>query len=181
MAGRPLTPKQQRFVEEYLVDLNATAAAARAGYKEANKQGPRLLVNVGVAAAVQKAKDARSNRTEITADRVLKELGRIAFLDPRKVMKWGPDGVTFLDSDGLTDDEARCVAEASETVTESGGSIKVKLLDKLRALELIGKHLGMWVERHEHGGPGGGPVQVQVYIPNNGRDNPAPAPGAVTG
>jgi phage terminase small subunit len=63
----PLTAKRQRFVEEYLIDLNATAAAGRAGYKHPNKQGPRLLVNVGIAAA----KQARSQRAQVDQDYVL--------------------------------------------------------------------------------------------------------------
>ncbi len=66
-----LTPKQEAFVSEYLVDLNATAAAERAGYEHPNKQGPRLLVNVGVAAAIEKGQARRSERTEITQDYVL--------------------------------------------------------------------------------------------------------------
>jgi len=66
-----LTQKQEAFVAEYLVDLNATAAAERAGYEHPNKQGPRLLVNVGVAAAIAKGQAKRSERTEITQDYVL--------------------------------------------------------------------------------------------------------------
>ncbi len=66
-----LTPKQEAFVAEYLIDLNATAAAERAGYEHPNKQGPRMLVNVGVAAAIAKGQAKRSERTEITQDYVL--------------------------------------------------------------------------------------------------------------
>jgi phage terminase small subunit len=68
-----LKPKQELFVAEYLVDLNATAAAARAGYKHPNKQGPRLLVNVGVAARIQELKRQRSERVQADADQVLRE------------------------------------------------------------------------------------------------------------
>ena len=66
-----LTPKQEAFVAEYLVDLNATAAAERAGYEHPNKQGPRMLVNVGIAKAIASAQVKRSERTEITQDYVL--------------------------------------------------------------------------------------------------------------
>ncbi len=66
-----LTPKQEAFVAEYLVDLNATAAAERAGYEHPNKQGPRMLVNVGIAKAIASAQAKRSKRTEITQDYVL--------------------------------------------------------------------------------------------------------------
>lgn len=86
-----LTPKQARFVEEYLVDLNATQAAIRAGYsaRTAEQQGSRLLRNVQVAASVAAGQQDRSGRTEITADRVLQELAKIGFADIRKAVKWG--------------------------------------------------------------------------------------------
>ena len=76
-----MTKKQKRFVEEYLIDLNATQAAIRAGYspKTANEQGARLLANVSISHAVAKAEAERSKRTGINADRVVKELARIAF------------------------------------------------------------------------------------------------------
>jgi len=69
-----LTPKQERFVNEYIIDLNATAAATRAEYKQPNKQGPRLLVNVGVQAAIQAALARRTERVEITQDMVVNGL-----------------------------------------------------------------------------------------------------------
>lgn len=86
-----LTPKQARFVEEYLVDLNATQAATRAGYspKTAYSAGQRLLKDVEVAAALATAMDARAQRTSITADRVVEELAKIGFSDIRKAVKWG--------------------------------------------------------------------------------------------
>ena len=83
-----ITEKQQRFVEEYLIDLNATKAAIRAGYspKTADVQGPRLLGKVRVSCAIARAKAERSRRTGITQDRILQELARIAFLNPVDVL-----------------------------------------------------------------------------------------------
>lgn len=74
--GVVLTDKQQAFVNEYLIDLNATQAAIRAGYSEktANPQGNRLLANVSVADAIAKAKADRSSRTEISQDYVIKAI-----------------------------------------------------------------------------------------------------------
>jgi len=146
-----LTPRQGAFVREYLVDLNASAAAVRAGYSAAtaNRIGPRLLSNVGVAAAIAEAQAERSKRTEVTQDRVILELARIAFGDSHRVMSWGPEGVKLRPSAELTDDEAAIVAEASQTVTEAGGTIRLKTVDKLGALKLLGTHLGMFVERRE--------------------------------
>jgi phage terminase small subunit len=86
-----LNDKQARFVREYLVDLNATQAAIRSGYSEATaySQGQRLLKNVEVAAAVAKAQAKRAERTDVTADRVLRELAKIGFSDLRRAVKWG--------------------------------------------------------------------------------------------
>lgn len=165
---RKLTPKQQRFVEEYLVDLNATQAAIRAGYspKTANEQGARLLANVSVQAAIQEAMKSREQRTEVTQDRVVKELAKIAFGDPRNVMSWGPSGVKLKASTELTDDEAAFVSEVSETTTEHGGSLKLKTNDKLKALELLGRHIGMFKEKVEVTGKDGGPIQTQNADPD---------------
>ena len=78
---------------------------------------------------------------------MVKELARVAFSDPRKIFQWGPYGVTLLQSSDLTDDEAAAVGEVSQTTSENGGSIKAKLHDKLKALELLGKHLGMFTDK----------------------------------
>jgi len=144
-----LTPKQARFVQEYLIDLNATQAAIRAGYAPtyANRQANQLLDIPRLAEAVARAKGARAKRTEITQDMVLKELGKIAFGDQRGVMEWGADGVTLRESSELTDDEAAMVAEVAETKTKDGGSIRLKTNDKVGALQLVGKHLGMFADR----------------------------------
>src|SRR4051794_3270810 len=143
-----LTARQARFVAEYLVALNAPQAAIRSGYSAAtaNQIGARLLANVKVAAAIAEAQAARSRRTEVTADRVVLELARVAFGDPRRVMSWGPGGVKLRPSAELADDEAAIVAEVGETTTKEGGSLRVKTVDKLGALRLLGQHLGMFGE-----------------------------------
>ncbi len=95
--------KQRRFVDEYLVDLNATQAAIRAGYspKTAGQIGERLLKKVEIQTGVQEAMKARENRTHITQDRVLQELSRLAFFDPRKLFttEGAPLDITQLDND----------------------------------------------------------------------------------
>jgi len=147
--ARELTPKQERFVAEYLVDLNATQAAVRAKYspKSAARIGQELLNKTHIAEAIQKAQARRAARSEITADQVVRELARVAFADPRRVFIWGRGGVTLRESVNLTDDEAAVVSEVSQTVTEAGGSIKAKLCDKVKALELLGRHLGMFTDK----------------------------------
>lgn len=149
MAPRQLTPKQARFVAEYLVDCNATAAAIRAGYSKrtADRIGPELLGKTWVAEAVHAAMQRRAEAVGVSADLVVRELARVAFVDPRKVFTFGPTGVSLVDSETLTDDVAATVAEASQSISAEGGSIRVKLHDKLKALELLGRHLGMWNDK----------------------------------
>jgi len=161
-----LTPKQEMFVKEYLVDLNATQAAIRAGYSEVNagKIGPELLGKTRIQAEIQAAMQARSERTNIRADRVLEELAKLAFSDMRDFAKWSEAGVTLISSDQLSAEAAACVSEVSQTITKDGGSIKFKLHDKKSSLELLGKHLGLFVERHEHTGKDGGPIETAVSI-----------------
>lgn len=161
-AEKKLTPKQQRFVEEYLIDLNATQAAVRAGYSEktAYSIGEENLKKPVIAKEIERALNERSKRTEITADMVLAELARIGFSNMAHYAKWNPDGVTLTDSDNLTDDAARCVAEVSQTVTAEGGTVKFKLHDKVSALEKLGRHLGMFTEKVEVTGKDGGPLEL---------------------
>lgn len=151
IAEKKLTPKQKRFVDEYLIDLNATQAAIRAGYspKTANEQGARLLANVSIAQTIQKAMQDREQRTEITQDRVLQEYARLAFYDPRKLFQ--PDG-TPKPIEALDDDTAAALAGlevreefegAGENRAFVGYTKKYKLANKLGALDSLAKHLGM--------------------------------------
>lgn len=146
-----ISPKQQRFVEEYLIDLNATQAAIRAGYspKTAQEQASRLLSNVMVAEAVRKAQEERSRRTGITQDRVLQELARLAFFDIRQLYR--EDG-TLKAPHELDDDTAAAVAQM-ESLEEFAGrgedreligfTRKAKVFNKDSALSLAMRHLGM--------------------------------------
>lgn len=140
---RGLTDKQAAFVREYLVDLNATQAARRAGYSSANadKIGSELLGKTRVAEAIQGAQARRAERTEITADRVIEEIAAIAFAHMGQYATWGDDRVSLRDSAEV---DARAVSEVKQTVSQFGSSVAIKLHDKLSALEKLGKHLGMW-------------------------------------
>lgn len=165
---RALTPKQAAFVREYLIDLNGTQAAIRAGYSErtANEQAARLLANVSVSKAVADAQAKRADRLEITADRVLAELAKIGFADMRDVASWGETvvdedgkpihGVKLVSSDRLTDSAAAAISEIAETPA----GLRIKLHDKRAALVDIGKHLGMFTEKVEHSGA----IQVQSTV-----------------
>lgn len=146
-----LTDKQRKFVSEYLKDLNATQAAIRAGYsqKTADRIGPQLIGKTWVREAIEAAQKRREKRTEITQDRVVQELARIAFGNSRSVMSWTASGMRLRNSDDLTEDEAAIVSEVRETTTKDGGSMALKTHDKLKALELLGKHLGMFEKKPE--------------------------------
>jgi len=170
----PLTDKQQRFVEEYLIDLNATQAAIRAGYsaKTAGSIGEENLRKPEIAAAIQEAQEARSKRTEITADRVLQELAKIGFADIRKAVRWGAtvavpveygEGEEHADngdpvrvhtdlalvaSDEIDDETAAAIAEIRQTKE----GLAIKMHDKKGALVDIGRHLGMFKDKLELSG-----------------------------
>ena len=161
---RPLTAKQQAFVAEYLCDLNTTQAAIRAGYsaKTARAIGCENLTKPRIQAAIQKAMAVRSKRTEITADRVLKEYARIGLGDLREVVTWEGSKVTIKDSAELTDDAAAAIGEVSQKTT---GELTVKLHSKTTALDAMAKHLGMFVDRHEHKHSGEiGPRDVRITL-----------------
>lgn len=176
-----LTDKQRRFVDEYLVDLNATQAAIRAGYsqKTAASIGEENLRKPDIAKAVQDAQAARAHRTEITQDMVLRELAKIGFADIRKVVRWGKTelrvtdagdgdgdgegevtepyhGLALVSANDIDDDTAAAISE----ISEGREGLKVKFHDKKGALVDIGRHLGMFKERVEHTGKNGGPVEI---------------------
>lgn len=145
-----LTPKQSLFVLEYLKDLNASRAYRAAGYAEKNADvcSSQLLVNPKIAAAVKVAMDERAERTKVTVDRVVTELARIGFADIRKIVAWDGNSVRVRPADELTPDDAACIAEIQELVTEgeksSSRNLKIKLHSKEAALTKLGDHLGMY-------------------------------------
>ena len=130
-----MTPKQTKFCEEYLIDLNATQAAIRSGYstKTAKQQASRLLSKVDISAAIAEAVSQQSARAKFTADSVFTELASIANKNP-----------------------------------DAAGT-ECKYSDKNKALELLGKHLGMFTDKVELNTTG--EPQVVLYWPDNGRDN----------
>ena len=147
-----LNAKQQRFVEEYLIDLNATQAAIRAGYKKTeytDTNANKLLENTRIREAIDKAMAERSKRTGINQDRVIQELARIAFVNPQNVINAENGSVR----DDATEDDLACI-QAVKVKTMSGDKgyseeREVRLNDKMKALELLGKHLGMFTDKVE--------------------------------
>lgn len=146
-----LTVKQQRFVDEYLIDLNATQAAIRAGYSTdtAQEQGSRLLSNVMVKKEIDKAMAERSRRTGVNADRVVRELAKIAFVNAVDVID---HETATVKADASPDDTAAIQSVKVKTFGEDGLEREIKMADKLKALELLGKHLGMFKDKLELSG-----------------------------
>lgn len=180
-----LTPKQAAFVREYLVDLNATQAAIRAGYsaKTAASIGEENLRKPEIKAAIEAAMAERAKRTEVTADRVVQELAKIGFSDIRRLVQW-ENVVLDSDAGGQVEEEqedqahggalkrARKVtlvqlrgsdeidddaAAAVSEISQTAQGVKVKLHDKRAALVDLGRHLGLFK-----------PIKVEVTDPDGG-------------
>lgn len=143
-----MTGKQKRFIEEYLIDLNATQAAIRAGYSPdtAGAIGNENLKKPEIRARIDQEMAKRSRRTGINQDRVVRELARIAFVNPADVIN--AEDAT-LKEDATEDDTAAVLSVKVKTFGEDGVEREIKMADKLKALELLGKHLGMFKEKVE--------------------------------
>lgn len=176
-----LDAKEQRFVEEYLIDLDPNRAAIAAGYSKTTAASKAYQwvsnskVKPHVMAAIKEAQDERSERTKITQDMVLMELAKIGFSDIRKVVKWGNTelrstddesgelveayhGLRLVASDEIDDSTAAAISE----ISEGREGLKVKFHDKRASLVDIGRHLGMFKDKVELTGADGGPVQQVV-------------------
>lgn len=142
-----MTKKQKRFVEEYLIDLNATQAAIRAGYSPhtAKDIGCENLAKPNIAAAISQAMAERSRRTGINQDRVLQELARIGFAKITDVVD--PDTAKIRPD--ASDDDLACIQSIKIKPNEFGTEREVKLYDKKSALVDLGKHLGLFKDKME--------------------------------
>lgn len=146
--ARKLTDKQRRFVDEYLIDLNATQAAIRAGYSvnTANEQGSQNLAKLSIQQAIAERMAERSKRTGVNQDRVVLELAKIAFVKMTDIVDYHG-----RIKDTATEDDLACIEsikyKSSESDTGSSVEREVKISSKIKALELLGKHLGMWNDK----------------------------------
>jgi phage terminase small subunit len=156
-----LNPKQRKFVREYLLDLNATQAAIRAGYsrKTAGEIGHRQLKNVEVKKAIQKGMDAKAKRYEISVQRILEELAVVAYSDLKHYVDIDPDtgAIRAKGFENMPEKTSRALKAIKEdrVIKEDADGHKVtvfdkirfELHDKLKALELLGKHIGMFTDK----------------------------------
>lgn len=152
-----LTEKQKSFVREYLLDLNATQAAIRAGYsaKTAEVIANQLLKKTLVQAALQSAQNARAKRLNISADRVLEELARCGMYDPRKLFY--PDGnprpITELDDDTAAALVSVDVINTTNDLGETTRVMKYRLAPKEQALDKLMRHLGLFAKDNKQCSP----------------------------
>lgn len=149
-----MTKKQKLFVEEYLVDLNATQAAIRAGYSPdtAKAIGSENLTKPDIRAHIDKAMAERSKRTGVNADRVVIELAKIAFINAMDVID---TKTATVKADALPEDTAAIQSVKVKTSSSENSEMverEIKMADKIKALELLGKHLGMFKDRVELSG-----------------------------
>ena len=152
-----LTARQERFASEYLIDLNATQAAIRAGYakKGARVEGVRLLINARVAEAVAKGRAKQEQRAEIEADDVIRELVKIGFANMADYVRIMPDGDPTIDLGSLTRDQFAAVGEVTvEDFMDGRGDdaravrrVKFKLADKRAALVDLGRHFALFTDK----------------------------------
>lgn len=155
-----LTEREKCFIEEYLVDLNGRRAAIRAGYSEhsAASIASENLTKPHISDAVSKAMLARSKRTRSKADRVIRELERIAYADMDDYTRVDSDGkLTLIPANERKKGASRAIKKISQTESSSSGETNSESLtqsldlhDKIRALELLGKHLGVFA-RYDKG------------------------------
>lgn len=152
-----LTPKQVRFVDEYLVDFNATQAAIRAGYspKTAAAAAARLLRNVNIQAEIARRQKDLQRRTEVTQERVVMELARVAFADAtdyvgvetriinRGEVKVPIELAVHKETAELSTDQRAAIA----SIKQGANGVEIKLHDKIKALELLGRHIGMFNDK----------------------------------
>jgi phage terminase small subunit len=141
--SQALTPQQQLFVAEYLHDLHGRRAAMRAGYAEpsAHVAASRLLSRPEIRKAIQDAIEARFSITKLS---ILEELSAIAFHDAGDYFSWTEHGVTVRPSDQLTPWQTKAIASVRQTNGRRGPRIEVQLVDKLKALELLARILGLF-------------------------------------
>ena len=140
-----MTDKQKIFADEYLIDLNATRAY-RVAYPSVKKDetaavnGSKMLRNTKVAKYIQDRMEERQERTEVTQDRVVQELAASAFAKATDYVEIRGGRVVIKDTSQLEDNQIRAIAG----IKEGANGIEIKLNDKEKALELLGRHLGMW-------------------------------------
>lgn len=170
--------KHECFCQEYLIDLNGTQAAKRAKYsaRTAGEQACRLLTDVRIQARIAELKAIRNERTRVTQDRVVKELAMLGFSDLANYITIDPltGAIQAKGFEDMPPGESRALKAIKEdrAIKEDADGkgvtvydkVSFTMHDKIRALEILARHLGMLVERHEMMGDGGGPIKIEYVL-----------------
>lgn len=191
-AFTPLTKKQEQFCNEYLVDLNGAQAAIRAGYskKTAHIIASQNLSKLNIASVIDKKLEERAEKTKINAEWVLLELAKLYRANVFDYMKAGKDGKPYIDLTQVTREQMSVISEVFTETTQIDdkvfvGKTKVKLVDKLKTLETIGKHvnIGAWKETQQQINNDNRVTEIKVLVVNSdgqtvdsGNSGAAPVP-----
>ena len=162
MTNKTLTPKQEAFATGIASGLSQ-AEAYRQVFSQSHKwkdktvheKASRLAADDKVKARIHELRDKAAEANEVTIERIVAEVVKIAFANQRDLMRWGPNGVKLLDSEELTDEQAAAVSEVAETFSSTGGSLKLKTHDKLGALRFLAELKGYLVKKQEITGANG--------------------------
>jgi phage terminase small subunit len=175
--------RQEIFIREYLKDLNATRAAIAVGYSEktARAAASRLLTNVDIKKRVEEALAKKTDKLDITIERVLGELSKLAFSNMLDYMNTQEDGSAYTDLSKLTREQAAAIQEVTvDEYTEGRGEnsrnvkrTRVKLADKRGSLELLGKYLKLFTDKQEISGDANNAIRVEII--HVGSKNPPSA------
>ena len=159
---KPLTPKQEAFATGIAAGLSQAEAYRQAfpnskGWKDESiwQRASKLAADAKVQSRVQELREKAAEANEVTIERIVAEVVKVAFANQRDLMKWGPEGVKLRASDELTDEQAAAVSEVSETISATGGSLKLKTHDKLGALRFLAELKGFLVKKQEITGANG--------------------------
>ncbi len=143
--ARAINERHRRFVLEYIIDLNGRAAAVRAGYArgKAASRATELIRKPALQAMIREELAARAARTRVGGDRIIRELARIAFADPSRIARWGPDGVELARSEDMTEDDKAAVKWISVGGRKGAHAQRFELHDKIGALDLLARMTGL--------------------------------------
>ncbi len=170
--------KHERLCQEYIIDLNQTEAAKRAKYsaRTAAQQASRLFSNVKIQQRIIELKAQRAERTRVTQDRVVKELAMLGFSDLKNYITIDPltGAIQAKGFEAMPPGESRALKAIKEdrAIKEDADGkgvtvydkVSFTMHDKIRALEILARHLGMLVERHELMGDSGGPIKIEYVL-----------------
>ena len=165
-----LSAKRQRFVDEYCIDFNGTQAAIRAGYsaRTANEQAARLLATVSVKRALEEKRAEIAESSKLKVSDVIDELRNIAFSDITQVISFNNSKAKIKSSRKLSEDARKVIASVSQT--QAG--LTIKMHDKVKALELLGRYLNIFTDRVEVDGCGLGLIlNMNAPAQNESKDS----------